>query len=790
VIGFALQKGMEKLGEWLLAQVAAGALSAAFGPIGWVFRIAAVAMNVEAMAVTTGEVLSSPACIRVTVNRALDVTMTLHPDPRHGEAGKPETAVWPSLAKTYQVTLQYKNGTSFELKGELPATTSNQPLKLKFSDVPAGGQFRIIAGVYSASGWLAGAWQSDWLVAKPTEGSTQKLPDASIKENLVPLAADAQYVFKERIVAQNGGFKWLAGGAPPSTTRASLACGAGATLCDLVGITINNSAFQVGYAWRASGQDLPPDSPTAPKSEDQLYALHNLSVLADPGSKLKASAIGLTDRPGIAYAPSTNGGDAVDQTNFVIDPRGGGMNLRQVTLGDGHGDFGLGNAGLQSWGSFPLENIDAVAVHPSNAVIACSWQDAKLMILNLPSTPAPDGKAPVALMVSGEGLRQGLMSGPKALAVAPDGRILVLESLNRRVQAFDTKGNPVPSFTPGPPLNFKLDTSQVAATLDGGKVPDAFQAGLEGIRFTRMFTLPASFVAQLDSARFAPEGDPLIKALSEKGVLLAYEPDAMTDPAQSAQIEVLQAGKSWIVTDPRNFAWHLLLEGGTIAVYRRVTQAEVRVEKPGQQWLLLDLAVGLAWRLAPSFGSPGKTEVRQCLSYFPLRPARVGAFTYLDMAVEALGYVYVLAYLNDGADPTDYVLDVYAPDGTFVLRTPDPSVTDDPQNVVAGRIAVDIWRNLYALTYEPLNAPGPQPGLAHWNPTPPLFTLPLSSQPDFNQSNIGAVKLAFSGHGIDLSSQAFITVVDPDGTWEVKDGETVYHIYRSGDGLQVYAVPA
>jgi hypothetical protein len=32
--------------------------------------------------------------------------------------------------------------------------------------------------------------------------------------------------------------------------------------------------------------------------------------------------------------------------------------------------------------------------------------------------------------------------------------------------------------------------------------------------------------------------------------------------------------------------------------------------------------------------------------------------------------------------------------------------------------------------------------------------------------------------------------VDPDGTCKVKDGETVYHIYRSGDGLQVYAVPA
>lgn len=59
-----------------------------------------------------------------------------------------------------------------------------------------------------------------------------------------------------------------------------------------------------------------------------------------------------------------------------------------------------------------------------------------------------------------------------------------------------------------------------------------------------------------------------------------------------------------------------------------------------------------------------------------------------------------------------------------------------------------------------------------------------------------AGKMAFgslpsrAAHQLTLSKQAFITVVDPEGSWQVKDGTTIYHVYRSGDGLQVYAVPA
>jgi hypothetical protein len=793
VISFAVQKGMEKLGVWLVEQVGAGQLSKAFGPIGWLFQLAAVALNVEQMAITTGEVLASDSLTVAEIKRAIDVSLVLHPDPRHGEVGHPETAVWPSVATNFVATLQCQGGTNFEVKGMMPSTTSGAPIPILFPDVPAGGNIRIFIGLYSENGWLAGSWQNNWIPAMSNQGQTLNLGDQNITESLVPLGIDTQYVYKEKVTYTGSNFSWDANGVPPSTTLTSLNCANDGGLCELTAITINNSAFQVGYAWRAANQHLHPNSIEAPKSDEQLYAVQNLSVLAEPSSRLKTTQIGFTQKPGMAYAPSTNTQNTIDQTNFILDPRNGAMNLRQVVLDDGKTDFGLGDPNLLSWGSFPLDNLDALVIHPSNSVLACSFSNHKMMILHLPANPSPDGQAPEALMVSGEGIREGLMKGPKALAVAPDGRILVLESLNNRVQAFDTLGNAVPSFTPYDWI-FTLNTADVSASLDAGTVPAVFVDGL--IKAEQNFVAPLpddSFIGELDGGKFQPEDDPLIMALAALNITLAYDPENMTDPKLSAQIEVVKKGESWIIADPRQQSWQILLQGGLLNVYQRPVQIGVEVQQPGGRWLLRDNSIGLAWMLEVSSGSPNLVEVFDCLTYFPLEQGPDGAnLNYLDMAVESQGYMYVLSYINDGSATTDYLLDVYNPDGTYLFRSPDASKSTKQQNIVAGRIVVDVWRDLYALNYETLNGPGgaTQPGLAHWMPTPPLFSLPLTEQPNFNALNISAVKAAFAAHGITLSNQAFIEVKNPDGYWQVKDGATIYHVYRTGDALQVYSVPA
>jgi len=84
---------------------------------------------------------------------------------------------------------------------------------------------------------------------------------------------------------------------------------------------------------------------------------------------------------------------------------------------------------------------------------------------------------------------------------------------------------------------------------------------------------------------------------------------------------------------------------------------------------------------------------------------------YLDIAVEGLGYMYVLSYANGGLAASDYRLDVYDPDGNHLLRK---------TGVAAARMAVDTFRNVYTLNYETIaGAPHIEPSLSQWEPSTP-----------------------------------------------------------------------
>jgi len=84
---------------------------------------------------------------------------------------------------------------------------------------------------------------------------------------------------------------------------------------------------------------------------------------------------------------------------------------------------------------------------------------------------------------------------------------------------------------------------------------------------------------------------------------------------------------------------------------------------------------------------------------------------YLDLAVEAKGYIYVLSYVNDGLRAADYRLDVYTPQGDLLART---------TGVAAARVAVDTFRNIYALNYETIaGAARVEPSLSQWGPSTP-----------------------------------------------------------------------
>ena len=124
-----------------------------------------------------------------------------------------------------------------------------------------------------------------------------------------------------------------------------------------------------------------------------------------------------------------------------------------------------------SWGRFPTA-VNRYVLHPQGYVFAISYAYHKLFILELPDAPGPDAKAPLATMASGLGFRDGLMNGPRAIATGLDGRVLILEGGQHRIQAFDIFGNPVPYFAdPAAPKGKKIPTVKLKSG-DGTKYRD------------------------------------------------------------------------------------------------------------------------------------------------------------------------------------------------------------------------------------------------------------------------------------------------------------------------------
>ena len=97
----------------------------------------------------------------------------------------------------------------------------------------------------------------------------------------------------------------------------------------------------------------------------------------------------------------------------------------------------------------------------------------------------------------------------------------------------------------------------------------------------------------------------------------------------------------------------------------------------------------------------GKTS-----SFMPLRAASAGA-SFLDVTVESLGFVYVLWRSGNV-----YTLDIYDPQGNWLAAT---------AGVNAGKLAVDLFRNLFTLNFETLKPVGSitEPSISEWIPSTP-----------------------------------------------------------------------
>ncbi|MCA6943436.1 hypothetical protein LF927_19845 [Pectobacterium polaris] len=788
-IGILAKKGMETLATYVSLKLTEAAAVQAVPVVGWAFRLAAIALDVAQIAVTTGELLSTPATLEVDIKRQMTLAFTLRPDPKHGEVGNPSTAIWPPVGATCQVTVEYTNGTYFTQTQPLPATNSDTPLLFTFDNIGWGGTLKIKANVYSANGWLAGVYTSSLLDAQPDSASEGIMRvEGSIEEMLVPLTQVTQYDYTQQLSfnSKDQCHEWIVGTVPTVTLSGANCSNVGNNVCKLVNMTLLDSDYQVGYCYQASGQNIPLENPDGPPDSGQMYVLQNISTLSNTSlnKRLKLSETGFKVQPLIAY--NTFGAGPDDKTitplNFIIDSRFGTYHLRQVDLRDESHTFGLINTN-ESWGTFTIPHLDAMVVHPSGCVIAVSWKYSKMQILSLGSGPVPDDQAPAAQIVSGQGVLQGLTQGPIALTVTPDGRILLLETGNTRVQAFDTKGNPVPSFT-GPTL-FTLNTADYQPSLDEQRFSTALQTVFRDNGLTFLFTNnnPA-FLRDLDAGVL---NERIIAAFAEEGIYLCYNqtPDGAIDPVGSTQIKVIEKGQRWEVTDPQKPATYTLTYAKQgISVYDDLSNVVVKVIGEGVKWVINDRAGAKSYLLTLDKDRPSKIIVADYLSYMPLHQS--AGITYLDLAVESKGYIYVLSHRNDGMSPSDFILDIYEPDGHYLVSSPDPTLVQDPtkrQYLAAARLVVDQFRTLTALNYGHFQGTEgrTEPVVSQWNPTTPLFDLPISSLPCFQSHNMAQIGQLFASNKHPLTSKARIETLNESGYFIVTDTAMRYPVIATID---------
>ncbi len=450
-----LKKGFTSLAKWYAQQEAFAGAQDAIPFVDIAFAILRTVTTAAQLSETTIEVLDSPFVYETDLVQTMALSITLGPDPNYNQ--------FPDLHDTLRVVVAYDCGTTLPVwEQSLPAQLPNS-ITVNFNSVPAGGNLQVFAFFYAANGWQSGQGQSGWLPAETTSGTFSV--SFNVTDNLVPLDIGTVYQHSSKIGMVNNALGWINTPTAPAITASTPSPFAPTmAITKLVDITVAQKPQMVGYAWEASGLDGAPG--------DQ-FTVQTLSIGATPTTGLAVPAADFGSQSGITFDMSSP--DDGTGKNFYIDPSvgvydvnnnpDGGYHLRQLALQDSAAPSILAGDQQQSWGRF-LVPIDRYVVHPQGYVFGVSANPDKMYRIVLPAAPTSDANAPMATLMSGSGTRQGLIAGAAGIAVALDGRIVVAEEGNYRLQAFDVNGNPVPYFAGGTSPTAPLQNSAGDTILD------------------------------------------------------------------------------------------------------------------------------------------------------------------------------------------------------------------------------------------------------------------------------------------------------------------------------------
>ena len=766
VAGLLVKKALQFVMEKIVAEMAEDEAAECVPIVGQILAIGAVTGYTAQLIEAGLEVFRAPAQMSVQLSRSFTLNVGVTPDPRHGLPGKPDTAVWPALADTYEVTVRYRGGVSWVQTGTMPPSESGTPLNVTFDSMPAGGSLQVVVAIKSSDGWLCGTWTSDWYDALPPQDSNSLSINGAITEQLAPLTADATYSWNQSIVYSptggpkgTGGHVWV-NDVPPTATTADLGTGTQVGLGSLVGLTVLEKNYAAGYVWMGFPLNPNAGASGAPAAA-QAYCYQGLSLIGDPDSQLVTPNSVTAQPSGVFYekfGPEPQPGGPPPY-NYLLDPSTGTLNLTAIDLS------GFPPAAVQmqppapTWGSFPaLKTLDDVVVHPAGYVVGISSTSHKLLSLTLPKAGAATATgAAVAQIASSRGTRQGLVDTPVALDICPNGTILVLEQGNQRVQAFDAHANPVPAFDDK--LLFTAPGAGITGELDEEKLPASLQALFISNGINLLFSLPASVSGDLTPG-IASQA--LLDAFAHPGDTLISATTTVAGPA---------AGQ-WTMTDPQTRQSYGVVSnsttGGFDVFHIFGSDATVTARVPGARWTISDPAGAAAYDIKINPDDSSKIDVHNFISTFQLAATADGSkATCLDIAVEPTGYVYVLTHTGKGGQISDFALDIYTPEGAFLNRT--GSLPGAASGFVGAKIAVDIWRNLFTLDYQKTAGPNGQsePTISQWVPTPPAGTLRQSCSADFIAGNVTAVTADLQAAGVAVGSNIAIKQVSPSGHWQV-----------------------
>ena len=451
--GIPLAEGLRSvIKDIALAFGAEAAVEDSIPVVGQIMMAIAVAAGAAAIASTTIDVLAVPHYYKWELTRKHDVTVTLKP--------AQNDANFPAVASYYKVTVLFGGGGTPHVQTlDMPRGTVSALPDVVFKDMPKGGQVNISVGFYSRSN---DPNKNDWLAGQGTTGLVDNSQDVTheirIQEYQVPITSDTVYGHKQKTTLVNRGGQprhvWTPTSIPPTAVQADISCLGPGSLCDFRGITVRQGTSQtqgfVGYAWKADSAGVIGCA----GGQGQFDLVANLGTSDDPQSGYAVGACGFPNGVQVAY--NLIGHQAA---SFYLDSAAGIVRRVQLDQTPGFDP----PSGKRAWGKLNLDST-ALLLHPTGKLVSINNANHKIEVLRLPAEPMTDDHAQTHLLAdirSGQGSRPGLITGPSAAAVSPEGVVLILED-QHRIQAFDTGGGPVQFFKKQPKPYFIALTATAA----------------------------------------------------------------------------------------------------------------------------------------------------------------------------------------------------------------------------------------------------------------------------------------------------------------------------------------